>query len=154
MSGQRRNLWPRSRAEQPGRFTKVRRAVLAAGGIAVVGSAGAGVVMALPAAHAATRNHIYVHRHGLPTCTITFEWFDLQNTSVKKDHGTASPCGGEASWSPDNVSLVRVRVNSGTEIFEGKYASSATSSHDHCILVKAFGSIVETGDETQGCNSK
>lgn len=154
MSSQRRNRWLRNRAEQPGRLAKRSRTALAMGGTALVASAGAGAAISIPSAHAVTMNHIYVHHHGLPTCTITFEWLDNQNRSVKKDHGTASPCGGEAGWSPVNVSLVRVRINSGTQIFERKYASSVTSSYDHCILVKAFGNIVDTGDETQGCNSK
>lgn len=148
------NSWRRSRSEQPGQPSKGRRVALAMSGVAVVASAGVGAAMALPAAHAATTNHIYVHHHGLPTCTITFEWFDLQNKSAKTAHGTSSPCGGEAGWDPAHFSRVRVHINSGTRWYSRTFPSSSGAGHDHCILVKAFGAIVDTGDETQGCNSK
>jgi hypothetical protein len=33
-----------------------------------------------------------------------------------------------------------------------RFSSVHDAGHDHCILVKAGGKIVSTGDETQGCN--
>lgn len=148
-----RNQVARTRPVQSGQSVRTGKALpITSGIVLLVAVSGAG---AIPSAHAASpKNHIYVRDHGAPSCTVKFEHYDSGGNRAWKEKGVGvGDCNFETEWDPDEVAYVHVYINSGLGRLSKNYNSSTGSGHDHCILVKAFGSIVETGDETQGCHS-
>ena len=127
-----------------------RRLVGVAG--AVLALAG-GVVLAPSAEASSVTNHIYISDHGSPSCGVVFELYDKNGFLASSTTKTmVGKCRWSLAWDPDNYQGAKVKIDSATVVFHSKYDSTTGAGHDHCILVKAFGTIEYTGDETQGCN--
>jgi hypothetical protein len=130
-----------------------RAAVVGAVLLAVVGVGGA-VTSSAEAATSPT-NHVYISFHGMPTYTWTISKYDKSGKEVYNEHQTCvGGCKRSFDYDPGTIDHVYVHINSGTEIFWDTFRSSTEAGYDHCILVKAGGKVVYTGDETQGCNGK
>lgn len=134
----------------PGGARSRRAGVIGAVLLALLG--GGGLYASSAEAAAGPTNHIFISFHGLPTYTWTVHLFQLNGGETQGSQTCIGGCKREIPWDPDKVTHASIRIDSGVEVETYVFPSSLGSGHDHCILVKAGGEVVSTGDETQGCN--
>jgi hypothetical protein len=124
-------------------------------GTALLAVLGAGGILAASAEAAGPTNHIFLSYHGMPTYTWTVRLYDNSGKEMYHDHQTCiGGCKRSFPFDPAVTGSAYISVNSGTYNNSWYFGSTDGAGHDHCILVKAGGKSVSTGDETRGCNSK
>ncbi len=100
-------------------------------------------------------NHIYLSFHGHPSFSFTFRPHYVSESKDGQGVRTGTCIGGckkDFSWDPDEVDYAYIHIHASSGEFLGNYYTQRFDGHDNCILVKAGGTITETGDETQGCH--
>lgn len=109
--------------------------------------------MAASAEAAEPTNHIFLSYHGSPTYTWTVHLNDMAGNEVWSGSQTCiGGCKRSFPYDPASIGSADIHVNSSTYDDSWSWDSTFGAGHDHCILVKAGGQNVYTGDETQGCS--
>jgi hypothetical protein len=134
----------------PGGARSRRAGVIGAVLLALLG--GGGFYASSAEAAEGPTNHIFISFHGLPTYTWTVRLLNIDGEETHFDQTCVGGCKRKIPWDPNKVRSASIKINSGAQIVRYDFTSSFGSGHDHCVLVKAGGQVVSTGDETQGCH--